>query len=300
MSIYPSQVSHTYSRAFSTSFSCAQTPSPDHYAALDLNSQASGKEIKLQFYQLSKKHHPDRTRSLPENEASDHRKKFEEISEAYSVLGDPKKKKTYDRERASLAGSGLHGGDSGKAGGGGGQGAQYSRGGRPASGLSRRRNTFRGPPPSFYKSGAWGSGDNAARRGEAAEQTGQRQRGQADANANASQSTGGAGSSSTTNRFETQSPWPFTTDANDVPHFDRAGHYRTTSNIEEQLRQGRRKRRAVLMRAREEAMARGSGRGFDAIFSEDIGPAKEMRSFFTVVGIVLLGCGGGWILFRTQ
>lgn len=30
-------------------------------------------------------------------------------------------------------------------------------GGRPASGLSRRKTQFRGPPPSFHRSGGWGA-----------------------------------------------------------------------------------------------------------------------------------------------
>lgn len=44
-------------------------------------------------------------------------------------------------------------------------------GGRPASGLSRRRGTFKGPPPSFFRSGGWGS-QSAKRKAAHEESTG--------------------------------------------------------------------------------------------------------------------------------
>lgn len=37
-------------------------------------------------------------------------------------------------------------------------------GGRAPSGLSRRRGTFRGPPPSFYRSGGWGAQGDKRRK----------------------------------------------------------------------------------------------------------------------------------------
>jgi curved DNA-binding protein CbpA len=79
------------------------------------------------------------------------------VSEAYHVLGSDAKRKKYDREhfhtRSHTSSPFPHGSHSShtsrKA-------ADTGPGGRPASGLSRRRTQFRGPPPSFYQSGGYG------------------------------------------------------------------------------------------------------------------------------------------------
>ena len=276
---YPSGRRSTY--RFSTSAPRSQHDLPDHYATLSLSPRASGKEIKKQFYALSKKHHPDVTRNLPENESAQHRRKFESVSEAYHVLGDPEKKSKYDSERSASSSAYTYG-NAGQAG-----QAQYSRGGRPASGLSRRRSTFRGPPPSFYRSGGWGSSDGTRRRQQHAEDTGTKQRDYARSthqNPNSGSEAGDGG-------------WPFSTDPNDVPHFDRGAHYRTTTNVEEQLRAGRRKRRDLLFKAREEAKARGTGSGINAITPEEVGAPKEIRSFVTVTALLMVGCSGGYLIF---
>lgn len=98
-----------------------------------------------QFYSLSKTHHPDLNRN--DREASD---RFVKISEAYAVLGNSTKRERYDHDmRASLGEPPSHAY----------QGSHSSSGpygSRPASGLSRRRTQFRGPPPSFYRNGGWG------------------------------------------------------------------------------------------------------------------------------------------------
>ena len=271
-------------RSFHTSIARPQKDQPDHYTTLSLPSTASSKDIKKQFYSLSKKHHPDVTRNLPESEAAAHRQKFEAVSDAYHTLGNPDKKTKYDRERAPASTPNYGAATS----------AQSSRSGRPASGLSRRRGTFRGPPPSFYKSGGWGTGGSSRSRREDADDTGQRQHAYARSTHHTDQGPGASGEAT----GDGDGSWPFTTDPNDVPHFDRGSHYRTTTNIESQLRQGRERRRNLLWKARSEAIARGSGSGADAIFSpEEVGMAKEMRSFSMVVGLLVMGCGGGWLLF---
>ncbi|RVX70201.1 hypothetical protein B0A52_05534 [Exophiala mesophila] len=106
-------------------------------------------ELKKQFYFLSKETHPDLNKSDPE--AS---KRFAEISESYSVLSNPEKRKKYDRDvmrhhHMSRSHSGHH---RHHGAGGGGSGSSYA-GSRPASGLSKRRSIFKGPPPSFYAHG---------------------------------------------------------------------------------------------------------------------------------------------------
>lgn len=97
-------------------------------------------------------------------------------------------------------------------------------GGRPASGLSRRRTHFQGPPPSFYRSGGWGA--HGAKRQAAHEESSST----AYASAGGSQTGGTRGGMGPGQR-------PFGYD-NDVPHFDREGHFRTHTN-QEQRRQRR-------------------------------------------------------------
>jgi curved DNA-binding protein CbpA len=85
------------------------------------------------------------------------------ISEAYSVLSHAEKRARYDRDvmRHRHNNPPKHPPHS-----------YYSSGpagGRPASGLSRRRGTFTGPPPSFFRSGGWGS--YSAKRKAAHEET---------------------------------------------------------------------------------------------------------------------------------
>jgi len=68
----------------------------NHYDALGVNSNASAKEIKTAFYNLSKKHHPD-VNPDDTNAAT----KFTKISNAYDILGDPVKRRDYDDELLS-------------------------------------------------------------------------------------------------------------------------------------------------------------------------------------------------------
>ncbi|AKM79770.1 TPA: hypothetical protein DEQ95_05160 [Candidatus Beckwithbacteria bacterium] len=63
----------------------------DFYEVLGVPKTASAAEIKKAYRQLALKYHPDR------NKAADAADKFKEISEAYEVLSNPEKKKTYDQ-----------------------------------------------------------------------------------------------------------------------------------------------------------------------------------------------------------
>ena len=64
----------------------------DYYEVLGVSRSASAEEIKRAYRQLALKYHPDRN---PGNQEFEER--FKEAAEAYSVLGDPGKRATYDR-----------------------------------------------------------------------------------------------------------------------------------------------------------------------------------------------------------
>ena len=63
----------------------------DYYEVLGLSKTALPNEIKSQYRKLALKFHPDRNKS---SEAAEH---FKEISEAYAVLSDQKKREVYDQ-----------------------------------------------------------------------------------------------------------------------------------------------------------------------------------------------------------
>jgi curved DNA-binding protein CbpA len=127
---------------------------------------ATKSDLKRQFYVLSKETHPDVNRTDP-NAA----KRFAQISESYAVLADPEKRKRYDRDvmRARQQEDRFHGRQHS-----GSRSGTYA-GHRPASGLSKRRSVFKGPPPSFYAHGgaATGSPDHARAQARAQENAGQ-------------------------------------------------------------------------------------------------------------------------------
>jgi DnaJ-class molecular chaperone len=70
-------------------------PNLDFYKALGVPEKASADEIKKQYRKLAKQYHPDSTGGDKAKET-----RFKEISNAYDVLGDAKKKKLYDEIRS--------------------------------------------------------------------------------------------------------------------------------------------------------------------------------------------------------
>jgi curved DNA-binding protein CbpA len=170
------------------------------------------------FYALSKTHHPDVNPANPT--ASSER--FVKISEAYAILSHAEKRMHYDREflprtQSSSSVSTTPRGSYSNSG---------PAGGRPPSGLSRRRTHFKGPPPSFYRNGGWGN--QHAKRQAAHDETvhnstaqgAHDHHGETAESAAANAARGGMGPGYTA--------WA---DMNNAPHFDREGHFRTHENI---------------------------------------------------------------------
>jgi thioredoxin-like negative regulator of GroEL/DnaJ-domain-containing protein 1 len=65
----------------------------DYYKILGVSRSASDAEIKKAFKKLSLKYHPDKNKKDPERAKN----MFIKVANAYEILSDPKKKKTYDQ-----------------------------------------------------------------------------------------------------------------------------------------------------------------------------------------------------------
>ena len=66
----------------------------DYYDILGLAKGVSVEEVKKAYRQLVMKHHPDR---VPQDQKKKAEERFKEVSEAYAVLSDLKKKQLYDQ-----------------------------------------------------------------------------------------------------------------------------------------------------------------------------------------------------------
>ncbi|XP_076223033.1 dnaJ homolog subfamily C member 30, mitochondrial [Nomia melanderi] len=67
------------------------TESKTHYDTLKISSNATHNEIKSAYYKLTLEYHPDRNKSKTAKEI------FQQVSDAYEVLGNHKLRKQYDR-----------------------------------------------------------------------------------------------------------------------------------------------------------------------------------------------------------
>ncbi|KAL3468284.1 DnaJ domain-containing protein [Aspergillus heterothallicus] len=225
--------SYTRKLPFSTTSrrSLASPREPTYYEVLDVPVTATPSEIKKKFYSLSLRHHPDRN---PNDPAASSR--FAKISSAYHVLSNAAKRSTYDRDNGihsytststhSSANPGQHPMGSHSSHGNYHKGASYF-GSRPASGLSKRRGPFRGPPPSFYAHGGYGNRKAPPTGGSAA-----------GSSSGVSSMNGAAGGAS----HDENDPTAFI-DRNPVQHFNARGHYRTQT-AEDTRRQERRSRQS--------------------------------------------------------
>ncbi len=74
----------------------------DYYKTLGVAKGATADEIKKSYRKLARKYHPDANEGDPKAEA-----RFKEISEAYTVLSDDKRRKEYDEARSLFGGGGV-------------------------------------------------------------------------------------------------------------------------------------------------------------------------------------------------
>jgi molecular chaperone DnaJ len=72
----------------------------DYYKVLGVDRKASQDDIKKAYRKLARQYHPDTNKSAGAEE------RFKEISEAYDVLGDPEKRKKFDRGGSVFGGAG--------------------------------------------------------------------------------------------------------------------------------------------------------------------------------------------------
>ncbi|KAH7125191.1 hypothetical protein B0J11DRAFT_527733 [Dendryphion nanum] len=197
-----------------------------HYETLQLPRTASPADIKRQFFSLSKLHHPDKNPNDPTAST-----RFVAISEAYHVLSVPEKRLKYDSHlyESSSRRSRWGGGDAPP------EHGSYSSAGyagsRPATGLNKKRGTFRGPPPSFYNSGGYGR--HNAKRAEYAHHT----------------PGSGAGTEQDANQesygdFGSGMGPGHTGKGKEVPHFDNLRHKKTHDHVYEHIAARRRRTRA--------------------------------------------------------
>lgn len=109
----------------------------DYYEVLGLSKGADASSIKKAYRKLAKKYHPDTNQGDKQAE-----KKFKEVTEAYTVLNDPEKKKMYDQ----FGHAAFDQGASGNPFGAGASGNPFGTGasGDPFSGGSYRRSYTNG------------------------------------------------------------------------------------------------------------------------------------------------------------
>lgn len=132
--------------------------------------------------------------------------------------------------------------------------ASYA-GSRPASGLNKKRSTFRGPPPSFYNRGGYGR--HGAKRAEYAHHQHAKDKDADDAG------EGASGSAESYPGFAGFGPGQ-TGQGYQVPHFDDRKHKVTHDQVNEYIYSRRRKARAAEV---QEEMGRSNVANFVMVSS---------------------------------
>jgi len=77
----------------------------DYYAILGVDKKADAAEIKKKYRSLARELHPDKTKGDKKLED-----RFKEVSEAYEILSDDKKRSEYDQAREAFKSGAFRGG----------------------------------------------------------------------------------------------------------------------------------------------------------------------------------------------
>lgn len=156
-------------------------------------------------------------------------------------------------------------------------------GGRPASGLSRRRGAFQGPPPSFFRSGGWGAQGEKRRAAHEGSTGGA---GSPSGTATSSGAGTGTGTGTVGGMGPGQDPFGH---RDDVPHFDKESHQRTGRHSDR-----RREARRAAAAAEDDPDRPHRSRRSVAIEPE----AGVAGMFFAIGGVLLLSFMGPLLIGR--
>jgi DnaJ-class molecular chaperone len=138
----------------------------DPYTILGVQKSADNAEIKKAFRKLAKKYHPDQSKEPKAKE------KFAEVSAAYEIIGDEKKRGAFDRGEIDAEGKPRYQGFEGFGAGGPGFGRRAQAGGGPGFehfefNFGGGRPGSQGFDPSDILSDLFGGGAAGGRRGAA-------------------------------------------------------------------------------------------------------------------------------------
>lgn len=86
---------------------------PDYYKVLGVGEKDTQDEIKRAWRKLAVKYHPDAQQGKSDAEKKQAEDKMKAVNEAYSVLGDEEKRKTYDQFRMNPFAGATQGGGTG-------------------------------------------------------------------------------------------------------------------------------------------------------------------------------------------
>ena len=81
----------------------AASDAVDHYGVLGVARSASPAELRRAYLALARSHHPDFHESGDDAARSANEREMQRINQAWTVLGDPERRRSYDERRAAAA-----------------------------------------------------------------------------------------------------------------------------------------------------------------------------------------------------